>query len=151
MKSIIEKVNTEIEGLYTVTIKSDAVVHLDDYELGEGELRNSYDNDTKEFSSTQETLVEDIQTNLTSYIEDTLYATFDETAIKEQLEDESEYHFWVSAFVDIDNTEPSDDQIENWKNGNEELFIQDNDIQISINGKAISNGLLADILFKEDA
>jgi hypothetical protein len=149
MESIIEKINKEIAGSYTVTIESDAIVHVDDYENGEGEYRNSFDNRDMEFNSSPETLVEDIKTNLQKYIKNEICTSYDETSLKEQMADEDEDHFWVSVFVDVDNTEPNESQIERWKKGEEELFVQDNDVRISINGTPLKNGILTNILFDE--
>jgi len=142
-QKILEKTQTNL----SVEIRSFADVSIDDYNQGELDHVNYFENDTKRFSSTEATLKEDILSNLKKYVEDSIYTDYNEESIKEQLADRDDVSFFVSVLVDNNNTEPSETQLENWENGIETLYIQDNCITISINGTDIECELLNELLF----
>lgn len=144
-----QKILNQTQQTLSVEIRSFADVSIDDYEQGELDHVNYFENDTKRFSSTTETLKEDILSNLEKYVTDVIYTTFNEDDIKEQLENRDDESFFVSVLVDNNNREPNDAQIARWKEGNETLYIQDNCITISVNGTDIGCELLNELLFDE--
>ena len=162
MENILDRVNKQIAGEYTVTIKAFASVEEDDFKQGAiGGCTNSWTQDDLSFTTNQDNLINDIQTNLKKDVdEDIGGADFDSLNIDNLLVDDFnslnfdnllvddlDNHFWVSLFVDNDNYEPSESQIEAWKKGEETLYIQDNDVSIEVNGVAPNNSsILLDIL-----
>ena len=145
--NITQKILEASQSTLSVEIKSFADVSIDSYEEGELDHVNYFENDTKRFTSTEDTLKEDILSNLEDYVENVIYTDYNEESIKEQLADRDDSSFFVSVLVDNDNTEPSETQLEDWKNGTETLYIQDNCITISINGTDIECELLNELLF----
>ena len=143
----IDKINELIDNTYTIEITSDTEVNLDDYTEGEGEFRNGWTNDKVIFHTESENLKSEVKQYLVDYIEDTLYVTCSEKDLLEAIGsyDDNEY-FFVSKTVDNENTDPSETQIEDWKKGKEELFVQNIRITVSINGKELPADLLLEIM-----
>jgi hypothetical protein len=144
-----QKILQQTQQTLAVEISSFADVHIDDYQQGELDHVNYFENTTKTFCSTPETLKADILDALESYVENVIYTTYNEDDIKEQLENRDDSNFFVSVLVDNDNREPNDAQIARWKAGEETLYIQDNCITISVNGTDIECELLNELLFDE--
>lgn len=143
----LEKILEVTQSNLAVEISSFADVSIDDYERGELDHVNYFENDTKTFCSTPKTLKTDILDALEDYVEHVIYTTYNSDDIKEQLENRDDTNFFVSVLVDNNNSEASDAQIARWKAGQEILYIQDNCITISINGTNIECNLLNELLF----
>jgi len=145
----IQKIDNLIQtNEYKVEISSYTDVYLDDYEQGELEHRNSWVNDKESFYIEKEHLRETLKEELEEYITDTLYAEYKFEWLKESLTsyDDTDTAFFYSNFVDVDNTTPTEDQIQNWKDGKEELFNQSISIVISIDGTDIPISILRELL-----
>jgi hypothetical protein len=147
----LDRIKNEIGNTFQVEISSHAEVHVDSYEHGEGEWRNSWENQTMSFTVIDENeLADTIKTKLKDYIENELYTDYNQDDLVEMFNNYGdETYFYITKFVDVDNQEPSDSQIEDWKKGQEELFIQDNTVTVSINGTDITGESLQALLFAE--
>ena len=170
MENILDRVNKQIAGEYTVTIKAFASVEEDDFKQGAiGGCTNSWTQDDLSFTTNQDNLINDIQTNLKKDVdEDIGGADFDSLNIDNLLVDDfdsldfddfNSLNFddlladdfdslnFDDLLADNDNYEPSESQIEVWKKGEETLYIQDNYVSIEVNGVAPNNSsILLDIL-----
>lgn len=87
-------------------------VFEDSYENGEGDYVNSYETDAVIKAETWQDAVKD-------FYENTLYYNFDIDSI--DINDDGE-SFFESCIVDAENTEPSEYQLERWKNGDMILY-----------------------------
>jgi len=146
----IDKINELIDNTYTIEIKSYTDVHLDDYEDGELEYRNGWANDTTTFHTESENLTEEVSSHLFTYLDDTLFLEYKKEHLIDSLNSgDEETCFWMSNFVDNDNTTPSESQVEEWKDKKIELFVQSISISISVNGTELPACLILEILNNE--
>ncbi len=146
---------TELEKLtsnsYVISISSDTTVHKDDYQNGEGDCVNSWENSKKVFKTTSDKISTELSIALKEYIENELNLDYDandmESLFDEYTEDD---HIWLSRFVDVDNDTPSKEQIESWKQGDEELFVQLICVYVEINGIAVNCEMLKKLIFSTE-
>ncbi|MFY8248277.1 MAG: hypothetical protein ACOVJ5_01090 [Gloeomargaritales cyanobacterium] len=101
-------------------VTTEHTVYIDSYENGEGKQVNSYD-----LNSTQraETIREAIQ----NHFNNTVYLPFDFD--KAEISEDKTVIFW-SCLVDEENEEPYTHDLEEWKQGKKELYV--NNIIVSI-------------------
>lgn len=146
---------TELKNLtsdrYVVTIDADTTVYEDDYEEGEGECVNIWKNKATHLTTTSDKISTELSIALKEYIENELNLDYDandmESLFDEYTEDD---HIWLSRFVDVDNDTPSKEQIESWKQGDEELFVQSIGMTVKINGTPINCGMLKKLIFSTE-
>ena len=100
-------------------IKSLHTIHKDDYNEGEGEYIHEYNLDAFITAQTPKEAI-------IKYFDTKLYLSFDINNIYE--EEEGILHY--SNLVDKDNIEPTDHQINHWKQGKEILYVNSTEINI---------------------
>jgi hypothetical protein len=149
--STINKIDNLIStATYQIEIRSNTEVLVDSYEHGELETCNSWVNDTKRIILAKEDLSDTLKEAIKQYIKEELYADFCINTLKETLanDDDQEYFYW-NELVDVDNMQPTENQIKRWRQNKEELFNQSISISITINGTPITADILYELLFKE--
>lgn len=99
-------------------IKSLHTIHEDDYNEGEGKYINEYNLDAFITAETPKDAI-------IKYFDTQLYLSFD---INNSYEEEGILHY--SNLVDEDNTEPTDHQINLWKQGKEIIYVNYTQIHI---------------------
>ena len=97
----------------TFKIRSAHDIYIDDYEHGELDRVNGY-------TLTNEVEANDVWEAIEKYFETTLYYDFKKDNASKSDEVENELHY--SVLVDVENLEASENQIEKWKQGKEELY-----------------------------
>ena len=151
MKNTIEKINKLIlSGEYYVQISSVTDVYVDDYERGELDHRNYWENDTLDFYEIKENLSDTLNDKIKYYIESILYAEYNQEWLKDVLCNYYDDYFYYNNFVNVDNETPTEKEVELWRNGKVELFNQTICITIKINGVLIPTNILFELLFDKD-
>ena len=146
----IKKLQDFLKGSYEIEISSFTDVFEDSYKDGELGQVNYFDNETVRVPLvTEESLVDELKEVLQSYIEDSLYMDYNEGELKEAIQNADEMIF-LNNLVDARNEAPTEEQLEQWKNGEISLYNQSIAITIKINGKIIPVNIIEDMLYPEE-
>ena len=145
-QAIAMQIKKNICCSYEMKISGYAEVYVDDYKNGEGENRNQYEYSNVSFSLNDEDLVFGIKEKFEKYIERELFCDSNDVDLSDSLENDC---IIIPVTVDVNNEIPSEDDIEKWKKGEIELFVQYNYIYISVNGVNLKSPTLQSIFAEE--
>jgi len=147
----IQKIQNLVSDTFTVEISSFVDVYQDSYEDGELDYVNHWSNEKVLWHVEPENLREELLVNLEEYFEKELLVDFDLDSLKDELINYADDEFlWTNKFVDVDNCEPSEEEIAAWKRNELMLYNQNINIRITINGKSLTSELIYELLFEEE-
>jgi len=149
MQTLEQKIIKAIDQGYMIEISSFVDISEDSYQDGSNSQGvNFFTPDTKVFkTSTLNSIQELLKESVYSYLNTTVYYY---SGIKDEHISIIDDRLCISQLVDVDNQEPTDQQIKSWRSGNITLYTQDINITITINGISLGDDILSLIFPKAD-
>jgi len=147
----IQKIRNLVSDTFTVEISSFVDVFQDDYLEGELDHVNHWSNEKMLWHVEPENLREELLVNLEEYFEKEVLVDFDLDSLKDELRTYADDEFlWTNKFVNVDNCEPTEEEIAAWKRNELMLYVQNINIRITVNGKSLTSALIYELLFEEE-
>ena len=149
MNSAIQKLNGVICEEYVIEITCDQSHIIDRYEVGEGEESSFFENF---YSSKRESTVDSIGINLKEAVDYVLNSYTQFNNFEEYFADDLNYsddYFIVRRQVNKEYSEPTKEEVERWKNGEEDLYAQYTHIKIKVNTALIDVAMISELIERE--
>lgn len=149
MDPVIERLNGKICEEYVIRVTCDRSHIIDRYEEGEIEEVSFVEGF---YNSKRESTVENIGSNVKEVVEHVLktytqFNTFDHYF--NDNENYSDDYFIVRRQVNCDSNEPTTEEVEMWKIGEEDLYAQYTHIKLTINSALLSVDMIRSLIEME--
>jgi hypothetical protein len=150
---VIDKIKEKILNRFTIEISGHSSTYEDDPEEGQGAYVGSYTLEKRSRIATEENLATVVRAAIIDYVETVIGIDCDDEVLKEALYDDlgdESISMPLSVNVDRENNIPTDEQFAKWHRNQEELFMNDYDIRITINKAEMPITLVSQLLFGDD-
>lgn len=146
MNTAIQRLNQKICEEYTIEVTCDQSHIIDRYEEGESEEVSFVEGF---YTSKRESTVENIGHNIKEVVEHVLKSYTQFNTFDEYFNDNFNYsddYFIVHRQVNEDRNEPTTNDVEMWKSGEEDLYAQYTHIKLKVNSALLDVDMIRSLI-----